>query len=89
MGRREKFLSKAVDQLRADGVAASFFTGDVRWAPLIFPHPLHVAYSFADKLQRRASSIAGWPKSLLGVSPSILCSILQTDNVFVTYDEQS
>ncbi|CAN0353638.1 unnamed protein product, partial [Ectocarpus sp. 8 AP-2014] len=33
MGRREKFLSEAVDQLRADGVAASFFTGDVRWAP--------------------------------------------------------
>ncbi|CAM9801890.1 unnamed protein product [Ectocarpus sp. 4 AP-2014] len=30
MGRREKFLSEAVDQLRADGVAASFFTGDVR-----------------------------------------------------------
>ena len=30
MGRREKFLSKAVDQLRADGVSASFFAGDVR-----------------------------------------------------------
>ena len=30
MGRREKFLSKAVDQLRADGISASFFAGDVR-----------------------------------------------------------
>ncbi|CAM9558149.1 unnamed protein product [Laminaria digitata] len=30
MGRREKFLSKAVDQLQADGVSASFFAGDVR-----------------------------------------------------------
>lgn len=32
MGRREKFLSEAVEQLRADGVTASFFAGDVRWA---------------------------------------------------------
>ncbi|CAN0474765.1 unnamed protein product, partial [Scytosiphon promiscuus] len=30
MGRREKFLSQAVEQLRADGVTASFFAGDVR-----------------------------------------------------------
>ncbi|CAM9619147.1 unnamed protein product [Ascophyllum nodosum] len=30
MGRREKFLTEAVDQLRADGVIASFFAGDVR-----------------------------------------------------------
>eukprot|EP00752_Nemacystus_decipiens_P003411 g3157.t1 len=30
MGRREKFLSQAVDQLRADGVTASFIAGDVR-----------------------------------------------------------
>lgn len=85
MGRREKFLSEAVDQLRADGVAASFITGDVRWAPLVFPRPLHIAYIFADnsKLQRRASSIAGWPNPT-GNSPSMLCNILRTDHVLVT-----
>lgn len=35
MGRREKFLSKAVDQLRAEGISASFFAGDVRYAPAL------------------------------------------------------
>lgn len=30
MGRREIFLSKAVRQLQADGVTASYFAGDVR-----------------------------------------------------------
>lgn len=40
MGRREKFLSEAVDKLRADGVTASFFAGDVRWVAVVVSLPL-------------------------------------------------
>lgn len=52
MGRREKFLSKAVDQLRADGVSASFFAGDVRWA-----RPCASLSELAWDIERESKSI--------------------------------
>lgn len=63
MGRREKFLSKAVDQLRADGITASFIAGDVRCAAAGISGQRPAAYMFVHMLS--------WSKTPFGVTDVI------------------